>query len=127
MASKYALSHEFLRREVILRVSNRPHSRHVKTAKNRVLLACTSLMHIFPSKASNHATHVHGIAGHLRVEHGLNVIELLLMVSKISIHGPYLLFLLYYDRLLAVILPLKVILHLAHYLRMLQDSLLLHV
>ena len=63
-------------------------------------------MHIFSSKASHHATHVHGIADHLRVEHRLNVIELLLMVSKVSIQRPYLLFLLYYCRLLAVILPL---------------------
>jgi hypothetical protein len=84
-------------------------------------------MHIFSSKASHHSTHIHGIAYHLRVEHGLNVIELLLMISKISIQSPYLLFLLYYGSLLAVILPLKVILHLAHYLRVLKDPLLLHV
>ena len=116
MASKSSLSHELLGREVILRVGNRRHSRHVKTAEDRVLLACTSLMHIFSSKASHHPTHVHGIADHLRVEHGLYVIELLLMVPKISIQRPYLLFLLYYGRLLAVILPLKVVLHLAHYL-----------
>jgi len=49
------------------------------------------------------------------------------MVSKISIQRPYLLLLLYYGRLLAVILPLKVVLHLAHYLRVLEDPLLLHV
>ncbi len=49
------------------------------------------------------------------------------MVSKISIQCPYLLFLLYYYSLLAVVLPLKVIFHLAHYLRVLQDPLLLHV
>jgi hypothetical protein len=49
------------------------------------------------------------------------------MVSKVSIQRPYLLFLLYNCRLLAVILPLQVVLHLAHYLRMLQDPLLLHV
>jgi len=106
MVSKSSLSHELLGREVILRVGNRCHSRNVKTAKNRVLLTCTSLMHIFSSKPSHHATHVHGIADHLRVEHGLNVIKLLLMVSKISIKRPYLLLLLYYGRLLAVILPL---------------------
>ena len=49
------------------------------------------------------------------------------MISEIVIQRPYLLLFLYYYGLLLMILFLKVFLHLAHYLRVLESPLFLHV
>ena len=76
---------------------------------------------------SNHAAHIEGVADHARVEHGLNVEHLFLLVSHLLSQIPNHLLFLDDVALLDLVLRLQPLFDLAHHLTLLECPLLLDV